>query len=108
VVSALDRKLLRDLWHMRGQALAIISIIASGLALFTGQLSTLESLKHTRDGYYANYRFADVFVSCKRAPNSLVERIRGINGVDTVQTRVTIAASLDVPSLAEPASGHLI
>ena len=81
MVSALDRKLLRDLWHMRGQALAIISIIASGLALFTGQLSTLESLKHTRDGYYANYRFADVFVSCKRAPNSLVERIRGINGV---------------------------
>lgn len=106
-MKALDRKLLRDLWHMRGQALAIISIIASGLALFTAQLSTLESLKQTRDDYYASYRFADVFVSCKRAPNSLIARIRDIDSVDAVQARVTINVTLDIPTLEEPASGKL-
>lgn len=106
-MKAINRKLLRDLWHMRGQALAIIAIITSGMTLFTAQLSTLQSLKQTRDDYYAEFRFADVFVSCKRAPNSLVERIRSIPGVAAAQARVTINISLDIASFDEPASSKL-
>ena len=85
-MRAINRKLLRDLWHMKGQAGAIILIIAAGVALFVGQLSTLESLKQTRDDYYNQNRFADVFASCKRAPQNVVQRIQDIEGVDTVQT----------------------
>jgi hypothetical protein len=32
-VNALDRKLLRDLWGMKGQALAIAFVIAGGVAV---------------------------------------------------------------------------
>ena len=32
----LDRKLVRDLWRLRGQALAIALIIASGVAVLGG------------------------------------------------------------------------
>ena len=33
-MKALDRKLLRDLWHMRGQALAIAVVLALLLRMF--------------------------------------------------------------------------
>ena len=32
LVRALDRKLLRDLWHLRGQVVAIALVVASGVA----------------------------------------------------------------------------
>lgn len=107
-MKAIHRKLLRDLWHMKGQAFAIVMIIASGVALFVAQLSVLDSLRGTRDGYYSTNRFADVFANCKRAPRSVVERIRDIEGVDVVQARVTLEVMLDVPALKEPAKGKLI
>ena len=30
----LDRKLLRDVWHLRGPFLAVVLVVASGIALF--------------------------------------------------------------------------
>lgn len=107
-MRAINQKLLRDLWHMKGQAFAIVTIIAAGVTLFVGQLSTLESLKQTRDNYYSEYRFAEVFANCKRAPAGTADRLRGIPGVETVQTRVTLRVMLEVPGLDEPAMGQLI
>jgi len=107
-VRAINRKLLRDLWHMKGQALAIVMIIASGVALFVTQLATLDSLTFTRDSYYAEKRFADVFANCKRAPAPALQRIRELPGVDVVQSRVIVEVMLDVPGLAEPAKGRLL
>jgi putative ABC transport system permease protein len=40
----LTRKGLRDLWHMRTQALAIACVIAGGVATLVMSRSTLESL----------------------------------------------------------------
>jgi putative ABC transport system permease protein len=41
---ALNRTLLRDLWQMRGQTLAVGPVMACGIATFIRSLSTLESL----------------------------------------------------------------
>jgi putative ABC transport system permease protein len=43
-MKALDRELLRDLWGMKGQALAIALIIVSGVTTFVVSLSTLDAL----------------------------------------------------------------
>lgn len=107
-MRALDRKLLRDLWHMKGQALAIALVIMGGVATFVMMLSTLDSLRYTRESYYRDYRFADVFVSLKRAPESLGARIAEIPGVDTVETRVVAPVSLDIAGFPEPVTGRLI
>jgi Mn2+/Fe2+ NRAMP family transporter len=58
----LDRKLLRDLWAMKGQALAIAMVIGAGVTMFVTYLSNFESMQRTRAAYYADARFADVFV----------------------------------------------
>lgn len=107
-MRALNRKLLRDLWHMRGQAAAIGLIVASGLASFVTARSAYDSLWSSHVAYYRDYRFADVFASLKRAPLSVVERIARIPGVETVEPRVVLGVTLDVPGLDEVASARLI
>jgi putative ABC transport system permease protein len=93
---------------MRGQALAIVLVIAAGVATYVMARCTLESLKHAQASYYQRYRFADVFAHTKRAPQSLEQRIAEIPGVAQVQTRVVANVKLDVPGLAEPATAKLI
>ena len=107
-ISALDRKLLRDLWEMRSQALAIGAVMAAGVVMFVTYLSNFDSLQRTVDTYYERQRFADVFAMLKRAPSSLEADLRAIPGVSVVDTRVVADVTLDVPGLLEPATGRLI
>ena len=107
-MRALDRKMLRDLWGMRGQALAIGLVIVAGVATYVAMTGVAEALQRTLDAYYAEYRFADAFASVRRAPAPLAERLRGVPGVNEVQTRVTAAVNLEVPGFGEPVSGVLV
>jgi putative ABC transport system permease protein len=105
MLSHLDRKLVRDLRHMQGQAMAVALVMACGLAMMIMARSLIHSLESTRREYYEANRFADVFAHLKRAPNSLVPRVAEIPGVALVQPGVSVQVTLDVPGLEEPASG---
>lgn len=107
-MSPLNRMLLRDLWRLRGQVLAISLVVACATASYVAMQSTCRSLLLSRDDYYARYRFTDVFASFKRAPERLSDEIRRIPGVAAVQTRVVADVILDVPGLREPATGRLL
>jgi putative ABC transport system permease protein len=107
-VTALHRKLVRDLWHLRGQALAIAIVIGGGVATLIMSLSSLDSLMVTRDAFYRDYRFAHVFASLKRAPESLRQPIESIPGVLQVETRVLAPVNLDIAGFADPVTGLLI
>jgi putative ABC transport system permease protein len=106
--STLTRKLIRDLLHMRGQVIAISLVVACGVAVFVTSRTAYDSLLISQATYYADYRFADVFASLKRAPEALAARIAAIPGVATVRTRIVFDVTLDVPGLAEPATGRLL
>ena len=107
-VHALDRKLLRDLWRMKGQATAIALIVASGVAVLVMSLATVEALDDTTNAYYEQRRFADVFASAKRAPNALAARIAAIDGVQLVETRIVRWANVDVRDFREPVIATLV
>jgi putative ABC transport system permease protein len=107
-ISALDRKLLRDMVRMWGQALAIAMIALCGTASFVALQGSYDSLWAARAAYYEQYRFADIFAPLKRAPESLLARLRDLPGVRQIQGRVVFDASLDVPGLAEPASARIV
>lgn len=107
-MSVLDRKLLRDLWHMRGQALAIAAVIMGGVATLVMSLSTYDSLVTTRDRFYRDYRFAEAFADLKRAPEPVAERLRELPGVDRLETRVAAGARLEIPGFADPVTGLLL
>jgi putative ABC transport system permease protein len=104
----LTRKLLRDLLHLRGQIIAISLVVACGVAVFVTTRTAYDSLLISQATYYADYRFADVFAGLKRAPDGLAARIASIPGVAAVRTRIVFDVVLDVPGLAEPATGRLV
>ena len=108
MIRALDRKLLRDLWRVRSMALAISVVVAAGIALLVASLICFDSLESTRDRYYAQTEFADVFAGTKRAPRWLAESFEELPGVEKVSTRVVVGVTLDVPGMTEPVNGRLI
>ena len=107
-MKTLDRKLLRELWRLRGQALAVAIVVASGVAVLVMSLSTLEALDVTTAAYYERNRFADVFASAVRAPLRVADRIADLDGVQSVEARVGRYATLDLEGFAEPVIGRLL
>lgn len=105
MIPHLDRKLLRDLRRLAGQAAAVSLVMACGLAMLIMARSLIHSLETTRAEYYQANHFADVFASLKRAPNSLIDRVREIPGVATAQANLSVPVTLDLPGITEPASG---
>ncbi|MBC7957447.1 MAG: FtsX-like permease family protein [Cytophagales bacterium] len=107
-MKALDRKLLRDLRLMWSQALTIALVVASGVAGFVGTFSAYQALSSSRDLYYAEARFADVFASLKRAPQSLERQLQKTPGVAQVDTTLHQLVPIDLPGVSDPIIGELI
>ncbi|MCU7934183.1 MAG: ABC transporter permease [Candidatus Thiodiazotropha sp. (ex Dulcina madagascariensis)] len=107
-MRALNLKLLRNLWKLRGQVLAIAVVIASGVAVLVMSLSALQALQDTAAAYYERQRFADVFSNVKRAPRRLIERISAIPGVRSAETRIRQVATLSIDGFVEPVIGELV
>lgn len=108
MVSALNRMLLRDVLHLKGQVFAAALVVACGIATLVATQGTYRSLVTAQADYYRSYRFADVFAHLKRAPAAVADYIRALPGVATVETRIVVQVSADVPGLAEPATLRLV
>lgn len=106
-MSLLDLKLLRNLRALKSQIIAVALVMACGLAMMIMTRSLIRSLEAERARYYATQHFADVFSGLKRAPNSLAERINALSGVASVETSIRMLVTLDIPGLAEPATGQI-
>ena len=107
-MRTLGHKLLHDLASHRAQYLAIALVIAIGIA---GQVATgglLVSLMQARDDFYLHNRFADVFASVKRAPDSAARRVADISGIHSLQARVRTRGIIPDGRLAEPGSALLV
>lgn len=83
-MRALDRKLLRDMWRIKGQAGAIAVVVAVGVLLQVMMSGMISSLEETRATYYERYRLADVFAPVTRAPQKMLSRLADIPGVAAV------------------------
>jgi len=106
-MKALDKKLWRELWRMKGQVFAITLVVLSGVATFIMFITTMHSLDFTRNRFYHEYNFADVFVDLKRAPESLKDKLKNIRGVNQLETRVTAMAKLDIKGFNESVNGKI-
>jgi putative ABC transport system permease protein len=104
-MSMLDRKLARDLWHLRMQIAAVALVMACGVATVILALGAYRSLDDTRAAFYERYSFASVFASATRAPVSLKDDILRIPGVAAAELRIVRAVVLDMEGMAEPATG---
>ena len=107
-MSLLDRKLLRDIGAMRGQVLTIALLVAAGVAVFIGSVSTYESLNTAVERFYAAARFPQIFVRLKRAPLSIIPQLEAIAGVATVEPRIVREVIVDWPAASQPVSARMV
>lgn len=107
-MQKLDRKLIRDLMQMKGQAVAIILVIAAGVGTFVMSMCAYASLQWSKDEFYREFRFADVFSTARRCPDTMIPRIEEISGVASVDTRLVYDVLLDLPDMSDPATARLI
>ncbi|MFZ5657282.1 MAG: ABC transporter permease [Pseudomonadota bacterium] len=107
-MNVLDTKLLRDLWRLWAQSLAIALVMGGGVATVVLALGSHHALEQTRNAYYERYGFADVFANVRRAPDALLPAIERIPGVAAVESRIAQLALLDIPDFREPATGQFI
>ena len=107
-MSLLDRKLLRDINAVRGQVITIALLVAAGVAVFVGSVSTYVSLRSGCDQFYATARFPQIFVTLKRAPLSIVGRLNDIAGIVAVEPRIVREVIVDWPAASQPVSAHMV
>jgi len=107
-MTVLDRKLRRDLWHLRGMVVAISLVLLGGIATFVMSRVTYDSLSVTQQRYYADQRFAEVFADLVRAPEAVAERLGALPGVNQVETRVVAGVNLEIEGFDDPVTGRIV
>lgn len=107
-MSALDRKVLRDLRAHAGQATAIAVLLACAVTTLIGSVATYRALERSQARYYAEHRFAHVFGAARRAPEGIADRIAALPGVAAVETRVASSATVERPAGGPPASARIL
>ena len=107
-MSPLDKKLLRDLWRIKGQALAIGAVIGVGVLMLVMMTGLVTSLDETRRAYYERHRLADVFVPLVRAPERMEARLAEIPGVASAEGRISGSAQIDLSGEDLPLQARII
>lgn len=107
-MRVLDRKLLRDLWYMRGMAVAISLVMIGGISTFVMSRVTYQSLLITQTRYYIDQRFADVFANLVRAPESVAAQFTDLQGVNRVETRVVAPVNIEIEDFDDPVTGKIL
>lgn len=107
-MKAINQKLLRELWQLRMQVISIALVVATGIMSVMTMRGTYESLTWSQSTYYLQTRFADVWAPLVRAPDLVADKIALVPGVETVDTRITFLATLDLEGLEMPAQGRFV
>ena len=87
---------------------SIGAVVAVGIMVVLTMRGTYESLVLSRDLYYQDSRFPDIWAQLERAPQSLLTDIRDIDGVASAESRITFSTTLDAPSVDAPALGQFV
>ncbi len=107
-MKTLRKKLLRDLWRLRYQAFTIAILVGCGIASFVAAVAASASMQASRDSFYADARFGDVFDHLKRAPRSVLDQLHDLPGVAAVDGRLVDDYRIEVEGSAEPISARFV
>jgi putative ABC transport system permease protein len=107
-MRALDRSLFRELSRLRAQVATLSLVVAAGATVFVAMKVTVDALEGAREQYFRAQRFADLFVSLKRAPRSVAADLAAISGVAQVDVRIAGEVPMFVPGRTQAASVRLM
>ncbi len=93
----MDLMLWRMIKHSKAQFIAVLVVIAMGIALFTAISLAGFNLDDSKEQYYRENAFMDLGVSADQMPASLIGDLRSMPGILAAEGRITA----EVPFIAE-------
>jgi putative ABC transport system permease protein len=97
-MKMLLKKTLRDLRASLAQSIALIVIVMLGVGSFAATVAAYRDLDTSYNRTYENLHFADVTFAVKSAPESIIDELRGVDGVAEVFGRLVIDTGMELPS----------
>jgi len=88
VMKKLDLRLFRMIKSTKGQYFAVLSIIITGIFVFTAVNNSAVNLKDSINDYYDAINFADIFIQGRNMPEGLEKQLRGSNDIKEAEARL--------------------
>lgn len=107
-MNKLNLRLFRMIRHHFGQFVAVAAVVAVGLLIYTTMSMAVNNLDTSVTKYYEMMGFADVTCELVRFPESALDELRKLDGVETVQGRIVQDVPLDVADKDERVRIRLI
>ena len=96
-MKKLDVRLLRLIKNTKGQFISITIMIVLALTIYVSFSMVADNLNDSIFAYYEETHFADLFVEAVKVPQSAIDKLQQIEGVEKAQGRI----SSDVPLRVE-------
>lgn len=93
VMKKLDKRLFRMIKATKGQYIAVLAIIVTGIFIFTAVSNSSINLKDSIDDYYAKTNFADIFVKGSGIDKKLEKDLIGKHDIKEAEARIVFDTS---------------
>ncbi|TET90717.1 MAG: FtsX-like permease family protein [Methanomassiliicoccales archaeon] len=103
-MAYIDKKMGRDLWRMKGRAIASVLLITMGSMMFAGFLSMMPNVEGFFRDYNEEMNFADLEVFVDYTPLSVITQLGDIPGVKDVDARLEESARIETSQLEDTAA----
>lgn len=97
VVKKINVMLFRMIMHSKGQFIAVLFIIVTGICAYTSLSMASDNLEHSLDSYYEDSNFPDLFIEVTGVPVQIADGLNQIPGV----AKVSAGLTMDVPMLTD-------
>ncbi len=87
-MKKLDKRLFRMIKNTKGQYVAVLAIIITGIFVFTAVSNSAINLSDSLDDYYGITNFADIFVTASNVPEKLESSLVGEVDIKEVEARL--------------------
>ncbi|MFA0888451.1 MAG: ABC transporter permease [Synergistales bacterium] len=94
VRSPLVLKLARTISSTLGPFVGVVAVVAVGLSVFVAMTAVSDNLARSRETFYRDTDFADLFFHVVRAPEGILERVSAVRGVVRATGRIQKDVSL--------------
>ena len=92
-MKKLDKRLFRLINNTKGQYIAVLAIVVTGLFVFTAVSNSALNLKNSLNDYYEETNFADIFVTATSLPEKLESSLIGESDINEAEARLVFDTS---------------
>ncbi|WP_326910587.1 ABC transporter permease [Sedimentibacter sp. MB31-C6] len=92
-MKKLDKRLFRMIRSTKGQYIAVLAIVITGLFVFTAVNNSALNLKDSLNEYYEETNFSDIFVTAVSIPEKLESSLIGESDIKEAEARLVFDTS---------------